>query len=190
MNAAERRRALVFPREHGAWAILLVPLVTGASLGLLAGGRAWVLAPLSIAVLTLFLLRTPVESWIGTAPVRARTTAEFQLVRTAAVALSIVSGGALTWLFWGWRNTALLRVGAASATALILQAIIRQRWRSARMAAQMVGAAGLAAMAPAAYYVTTLDLNGVAWSLWAANFASEGRTRRREERSSSPVVDS
>ena len=57
MNAAERRRALVFPREHGAWAILLVPLVTGASLGLLAGGRAWLLAPLSIAVLALFLLR-------------------------------------------------------------------------------------------------------------------------------------
>ena len=35
----ERRRALVVPREHGAWGMLLVPLATGAAVGLLAGGR-------------------------------------------------------------------------------------------------------------------------------------------------------
>ena len=35
---AVRHRSLVIPREHGAWGILLIPLVTGASVGLLAGG--------------------------------------------------------------------------------------------------------------------------------------------------------
>ena len=35
----ERRRALIVPREHGAWGMLLVPLVTGAAVGLLAGGQ-------------------------------------------------------------------------------------------------------------------------------------------------------
>src|SRR5260370_6250043 len=41
MKTTGRRQSLIFPREHGAWGILLVPLVTGASVGLLAGGRAW-----------------------------------------------------------------------------------------------------------------------------------------------------
>jgi hypothetical protein len=26
----ERRRALILPREHGAWGLLLVPMITGA----------------------------------------------------------------------------------------------------------------------------------------------------------------
>src|SRR5207249_11536330 len=143
MNVAGRRRSLVFPREHGAWGILLVPLVTGASAGLLAGGRAGPLAPLSIAVLALFWLRTPVESWMGTAPVRVRTGSELELVRNAAVALAAVSSAALIWLFWGGRNRTLLWIGSAAAAAFIAQAIVKQVWRNARTAAQVVGAAGL-----------------------------------------------
>jgi YwiC-like protein len=169
MKTAGRRQSLIFPREHGAWGILLVPLVTGASVGLLAGGRAWPLAPLSIAVLALFWLHTPVESWIGTAPARARTPAELELVRNAALALAAVAAAALIWLFWGGQNHALLWIGVTAATAFIAQAIVRQAWRSARMAAQIIGAAGLTAVAPAAYYVVTSHLNGAAWSLWIAN---------------------
>ena len=168
MNAPARRQSLIFPREHGAWGILLVPLVTGASVGLLAGGSAWPLAPLSIAVLALFWLRTPVESWMGTAPVRARTRSELESVRNAAVALAAVSAAALIWLFWDGRNRTLLWIGFTAAAAFIGQAIVRQVWR-ARTATQMVGAAGLSSVAPAAYYVVTGHLNGAAWSLWLAN---------------------
>jgi hypothetical protein len=169
MNMEGRRKSLIFPREHGAWGILLVPLITGASVGLLAGGRAWPLAPLTIAVLALFWLRTPVESWIGATPVKARTPGELQLVRNAALALTAVAVTALIWLFWGGRNLALLWIGAGAAAAFIAQAIVRKAWRSGRMAAQIVGAAGLTAVAPAAYYMVTGQLNGAAWPLWMAN---------------------
>jgi hypothetical protein len=169
MSTAGRRRSLIFPREHGAWGILLVPLVTGAGIGLLAGGRAWPLAPLSMVVLALFWLRTPVESWMGTASSKARTPGEFALVRNAALALAAVSSAALIWLFWGSRNGALLWIGAAAAAAFITQVVVRQAWRRTRMAAQMIGAAGLTAVAPAAYYVVTDHMNSVAWALWIAN---------------------
>ena len=165
----ERRHSLIFPREHGAWGILLIPLTTGAAAGLLAGGRAWPLAPLSIAVLALFLLRTPVESWMGTTPVRARTHDEVALVRKAALAFAVVSLASLTWLFGGGGNLGLLWIGAAAATAFIAQTVVKRAGRSARSAAQMIGAAGLTAVAPAAYYVVTRHLNGAAWSLWIAN---------------------
>jgi hypothetical protein len=169
MKVSGRRRSLIFPREHGAWGILLVPLVTGASVGLLAGGSGWSLAPFSVAVLALFWLRTPVESWIGAAPVRARTSSELTLVRNAALALATVSAASLIWLFWGGRNRALLWVGVAAAIAFIAQAIVKQVWKGARMPAQIVGAAGLTSVAAGAYYVVTGHLNASAWSLWIAN---------------------
>ena len=66
-----RSRSLVVPREHGAWGILLIPLVTGASAGLLMGGNGKNLIALTFVALALFWLRTPLEGWAGTAPVRS-----------------------------------------------------------------------------------------------------------------------
>ena len=169
MSAAGRRRSLIFPREHGAWGLLLIPLATGASAGLLGGGRPLPLVPLGITALALFWLRTPVESWIGTTPVRARTDAEVLLVRNAVFALAVVSMAALIWLFWDGRKLALLWIGAGAATAFIVQAAVKRISRSARTAAQMIGAAGLTSAAPAAYYVVTGQLDRAAWSLWIAN---------------------
>ena len=62
--APGRNRSLIIPREHGAWGILLVPLLTAASVGLLAGGGGGSLVPFILVALSLFWLRTPVESWI------------------------------------------------------------------------------------------------------------------------------
>ena len=165
-----RRRSLIVPREHGAWGILLVPMLTGACVGLWAGGGAAGLAPFSIAALALFWLRTPVESWIGTAPIRARTPDELRLVRNIAIALAAVSLSGLIWLFWGGQNRALLWIGAAAGAAFVVQAALKRVWRRARVASQMIGAAGLTATAPAAYCVVAGRLDATAWSLWAANF--------------------
>lgn len=169
MSQSERRHSLIYPREHGAWGILLIPLFTGAAVGLLAGGSAVSLLPLTIVVLALFWLRTPVENWLGTAPTKARTRAEFQLVRKTSLTLGAVSSGALVWLFWGWRYRELWLLGTIAMAAFVAQAIIRQIWRKARAAAQMVGAVGLTAVAPAAYYVVTGHLTLTAWSLWVLN---------------------
>jgi hypothetical protein len=164
-----RNRSLIIPREHGAWGILLIPLFTGACAGLLAGGRSESLAPFTLAALSLFWLRTPVESWAGTSPIRARTPSEIQLVRAAVLFLALVAAAGLIWLLWGGRNSALIWIGCAAVSAFLGQSLVRWIWRSARTAAQMVGAAGLTSTAPAAYYIVTGHLNTVAWSLWAAN---------------------
>ena len=170
MATALRQKSLVVPREHGAWGLLLIPLVTGASVGLLAGGNGWSLAPLTIAALALLWLRTPIESWMGTAPVRARAAGEVRLVRNTAAGLTAISAGALIWLFWGGRNRILLWIGAAAGVAFVSQAIVKQfRRRNARMAAQMIGAAGLTATAPAAYYAVAGQRGADAWFLWSAN---------------------
>jgi hypothetical protein len=95
-------------------------------------------------------------------------------VRNAVLFLSLVSLAALAWLFWDGQNSRLLWIGAAAGAAFLGQALLKRVGRSARTAAQIVGAAGLTAAAPAAYYVVTGHLAVAAWSVWIANllFAS------------------
>jgi len=166
-----RRRSLVFPREHGAWGMLLVPLVTGAAGALFVEGNWPPLAPLIIVALSLFWMRTPVESWIGSGAIRARNEREFALVRNAAAALGAVALLALAWLFWVAENRILLlEIGAAAAAAFVAQAVVRRLWPAARTVSQIIGGAGLTSLAAAAYCVVTggIDLRG--WMLWLANF--------------------
>ena len=98
---------------------------------------------------------------------RARGEAELQLVRRTAMGLTAVALLALTSLLWGGGHAGLWWIGAGSALAFTAQAILKKR---SRIAAQMIGAAGLTATAPAAFYVATGRLDLMEWSLWIANF--------------------
>src|ERR1700721_3642132 len=60
----QRRRALVIPREHGAWGMLLIPMVTGGVVGTVSGGRVVPVLMLAEAIVALFWLRTPLEGWL------------------------------------------------------------------------------------------------------------------------------
>ena len=164
-----RRRALVFPREHGAWGLLLVPLATGAAAGRLAGGQLLPVAPLAFAALALFWLRTPVESWLGTTPVRAKPGVELRMVRRMALALTVVSGIALWHALRTGPAQALGWIGGGAAAAFLAQTFLKTA-RPARTAAQMIGAAGLSAAAPAAYVAATGQWSAMAGTLWIANW--------------------
>src|SRR6266567_5330702 len=60
-----RIRALTFPREHGAWGLLLIPLITGACIGIPHGHGPANLILFLTAALSIFWLRTPLESYFG-----------------------------------------------------------------------------------------------------------------------------
>jgi YwiC-like protein len=166
--------SLIAPREHGAWGLLLVPLVTGGAVGLLSGGNPLPLATLTIAALALFWLRTPVESWLGTGLLRAQTAHERRSVVVTIVILASVAACALIPLFRDGRNRDLLPLGVAAVLAFIAQSLLRKLSRRTRMLAQIVGTLGLTIMAPAAYYVVTGRLDRSAWALWIANFLFAG----------------
>ena len=169
--AGTRSRALIVPREHGAWGILFIPLVTGATLGIVSGGSPARLVPFCIAATALFWLRTPLESWIGSSAVRASTPAEIRLARVAALALAAVAAVALIWLFWVGPNRGLVWIGLAAVAAFLLQAAWKAVQPRARGAAQMIGSVGLTSTAPAAYYAATGYWDRAAVWLWAANLA-------------------
>jgi len=166
----QRRRALIVPREHGAWGMLLIPLVTGAAVGLLAGGRVAQVLLLTTAVLALFWLRTPVESWFGASAVRVQTGPERQLVRGVIVPLAAIAAVSLSALFWQGKNRGLIWVGLIAGAAFAAQMFLKRMGRTTRMAAEVVGALALTSTASAAYCVATGRLDTRAWALWLLNW--------------------
>jgi hypothetical protein len=170
----ERRRALILPREHGAWGLLLVPMITGAGVAFHQASHIFPLILLLTAALALFWLRTPLESLLGTSAMRAQTLEESHTLRSIIVLLASIAAVTLAGLLWAGRNAGLWPLGAAVAAAFIAQAVLKKLGRRTRMLSEMVGTIGLTASAPAAYYVITGEFNATAWMLWLANILFAG----------------
>jgi hypothetical protein len=171
---AARKKALVIPREHGAWGMLLVPLVSGAAVGFLHGRNLAGFALLLTASLALFWMRTPPESLLGSGVMRAQSVAERWLAAKYTLLLAAISAASLTGLLWGGKNLMLLVIGGAAVVAFCLQWLARSISRKYRMASQMIGAAGLSASAAAAYYVVTGRFDATAGALWLASWIFAG----------------
>lgn len=166
----ERRRALVVPREHGAWGMLLIPLLTGVVVGLRAGGRVTPVLLLTTLVLALFWLKTPLESLLGTGAVEVQTIDESRLVRRFAIPLITLAAFVGIALFWQGKNRDLLLLGMIAGTAFAGHLLLKKMGRATRVAAEVVGALALTSTAPAAYCAATARLDATAWALWLLNW--------------------
>jgi hypothetical protein len=164
-----RIKSLLWPREHGAWGILLVPLLTGALAAPGIGKRLGPVLLFTVAALALFCLRTPVESLLGTTPMRARTPRERKAAVSMIVVMSALAGVTVGALLWSGHR-GLVPVGLLAAAAFVAQAGVKKLGRAARMPAQIVGAIGLSSTAAGAYYIVTGQLDRSAFALWLANW--------------------
>ena len=169
-----RRRAMVLPREHGAWGLLLVPLFTGVVAGFAPEHRIWSLLLFTLASLSLFFLRTPVESLLGMGTISASSRDERRTAMTAAASFGFLAGACLFGLMWKGRYSLLLALAAVCACAFVVQALLRKLGRGTRMISQLVGAIGLTCTAPGAYYIGTGRLDWFAVVLWIANWIFAG----------------
>lgn len=169
-----RMRTMVVPREHGAWGMLLVPLVTGAIVAGRGGVNTSALALFVCAALSLFWLRTPVESWLGTSAIKAHTSEERGFVLRTIAGVGLVGAASIALLLWHGANRGLLLIGLVAALAFGAQAAVKRLGRNGRMPAQVIGAIGLTSTAAGAYYVATGQLDRTAIALWIANWLFAG----------------
>ncbi len=165
-----RHRALVVPREHGAWGMLLIPLATGALVGLLEGGRSSSVLTLAVAALALFWLRTPLESLYGAGGIHVQSRDEKRLVSSVLWPLAGLTVVSLTALFWQGQNLQLFWIGAIAGIAFLAQTLLKRIGRNTRMAAELCGALVLTSTAPAAYSAAVGRLSATAWCLWLVNW--------------------
>ena len=187
-----RLKSMVIPREHGAWGMLLVPLATGAVVAMGSTARYGALAVFVFVALDLFWLRTPLEAWIGTTPIKAQSSYERSVVLRVGLLLAVAGAIGIAWLFSVGYAKGLLLIWTIAAAAFVLQAVVKGVGRRGRMPAQVIGAIGLTATAAAAYYVTGGTLVSVALALWTANWLFAGnqvhfvQIRIRRSRAESP----
>jgi len=176
LNSAQsaRTRALWLPREHGAWGMLLMPLATGAAVGVGRAANYVALLVFTIAALSLFWLRTPVEALVGTSVIRVRDAKERRVALTTIAIILAIAFVALTALFRGFRNFGLLAIGSAAALAFGLQSVLKKRGRSYRAISQVIGSIGLTSTAASAYYVVTGRFDSIALTLWVVNWLFAG----------------
>lgn len=161
---------LLWPREHGAWGMLLVPFLTGAWVARPALGDFPALLFFILVSLALFCLRTPLEVWLGASPLRARTSSEKRLVLYAILFYCSVAALALLRLLSDVPAQGLLWLASAAVVAALAQAPLKKSRGLLRMIAQVIGAVGLTSTAAGAYYVVARRLDRWALVLWAMNW--------------------
>ncbi len=172
--APGRTWKLVWPREHGAWGMLLVPLITGAAVGVESLHAMAAVALFAAAAVALFCLRVPVEIWLETSPLRAQTDAERQTLASFISIYAAAAFAAIGVLFAMGYERGLLLIGAVAALAFGAQTLLRRAGRSTRMISQVVGTIGLSSTAAGAYFVATHRLDERAVLLWAVNWIFAG----------------
>jgi hypothetical protein len=168
VQQTSRVRALVFPREHGGWGLMLIPLFAGACIGIPQARSASDFLLFLAAALALFWVRTPVEALFGLGVMRVHTPEERRAVLKAIAALLPVVALSGAGLLWKGRNKELLLLAAAGGATFVMQHLLRAQGRGMRLASQIVGAIGLSATAAGALYVVTGRLDSRALAVWFA----------------------
>ena len=105
-----------FPREHGAWGMLLFPFISAT---VLTGAWSWNFIPASFAALAVFLIREPLAVLARQEYVWTNEHPEAGVARRSARMLSIVLLLSGIWLLrtlpLGWMAVLVLAAGAMTA---------------------------------------------------------------------------
>ena len=165
------------PDDHGAYAMLLIPLVIGLVVGAMQGFTANVVPALALPLLTLallaaFFIHAPLEvlSKPNVNPA-AKQRALNWLVIYGAVLLVCGLTLLLAWQLWG-----LVWLALPAAIPLVVD-LVSRKWRKQRsLGVRLTGIIGLVLSAPAAYYVATGQLDALALGLWMVNLVYFGST--------------
>lgn len=155
----------MLPREHGAWAMFLVPLFVGLGVTGQLDGKA---IPFSLATLFIYLARHPLTLLVkGRKRRGAWTWLGIYLLLALAFGLPLL----VFYRLW-------LLLPLAGLAGLLLALYLYQAARRAEMSTrgEFLGIAGLTLSAPGAYYVTSGALDGTALFLWLANVLYFGGT--------------
>lgn len=150
----------LLPREHGAWAMLLVPLVVGA----LAGGRLTIPVALTVtAVFFAYLARQPLTLLARAQGRRQRVPLSAPFWFAVYGSIAGLSALLLLLVYGFWLLAPLAALGAC---LLLAHLLLARRRAEMTVWGEMLGIAALALGGPAVYYVATGAVDREALGLW------------------------
>ena len=156
------RKQLILPTEHGSWSWLLVPFFVGTAVVQTFSLPVWLVL---IGGLAFFLLRQPATVWLRVRQGRGRQSdgpLALRLLLLLIILLLLCGIGLLLLdrLIMLW----LLLPFVTLMAFYLLASRSRQTTRSLKM--ELVGAAGLALMAPATMLAAVGRIDLTVWLLW------------------------
>lgn len=155
----------IFPREHGAWAVLFIPMIIGIAA---AEQFNLMVVFLALSVLAVFLSYVPVQAIIRRYLGSAWAEDELQSAWFWAIAYLLAGGlfilPVLATCLW-----LLLPIGIVGSLCFLGNFLLTLR-HPKTIASDLAAVAGLTLSAPSAYYVATGTLSPPAVSLWVLNF--------------------
>jgi membrane protein implicated in regulation of membrane protease activity len=156
--------SFLVPREHGAWSMLIEPLLAAV---IVAREITWPLLPAAGAALGAFLIREPLvvlarQAWVWKQPHPETASARRWFLAEAAL---LAACGLWLAMILPWRLLTSLAAAAVLLTIVAVWMIVRNRRRS--MILQMASAAGLSASALLAALAIEGRIAAWAWWLWA-----------------------
>jgi hypothetical protein len=101
-------------------------MITGAGVALRHSGNIFPFVVLLTAALSLFWLRTPLESLLGISPIHADTTEERNSALFAVFYLVAISALSLCMLLWAGHNPMLWPIGATAGCFFAGQMLLKQ----------------------------------------------------------------
>jgi hypothetical protein len=151
-------RSTALPSEHGAWSFLLEPILLGLGVAF-----SWPGLLVAAAAVGAFLLHQPLKTAVKDARA-GRRAPRTRWARRFAALYGVATAGALAGAVATGAAGGLAVLGAAAPLAAV-QLLLDARNRSRALAAEVCGAAALAAVAPA---IAVVDgwAAGPAWGLW------------------------
>ncbi len=156
-----QRRRFPLPREHGAWAVVLVPFAVGSFFSTQPTIELFLLF---VAVMGFFLAHVPVRIMIRERTGQSRNQTQMREERRwAAITLGIASIAGMVLLNRGFL---FLGVIAAAGVLSFFGNLVLMRKNSPSLVADLVAVLGLTLSGPAAYYVGTGSLDERAFVLW------------------------
>ena len=159
----------VIPNDHGAYAMLIVPYIIGLAGGLVTGtaitpGIVLSSVLLGLSMLGCFFAREPLETLAKPLvnPATRRLSMFWLLVYL------LVAGATGLPLLLIWQRWDLLWLGLAALAMMVVSLVAVRRRHQRSFVLRWFGIGGLALSAPAAYYIITGRLDGLALGLWVA----------------------
>src|SRR5438270_10221971 len=159
---------LLLPREHGSWALWILPLISGAVAGCISRPGA-ALAPalwFSSVAMAAFLIHQPLESLLGLSLLKVRSLREQRVAAVWVAGWTMIAVLGLARLLQMHRGL-IFALGLVALACFGLAARFGHA-RSLRVSKQFVGAVGLTSTAAGAYYATTGGFSQTALLLWLA----------------------
>jgi len=170
-NKPPRSWASAFPREHGAWAILLIPFLTAAAIA----GR-WT-APVFMAlvvILLAFVARYPLELLLVPATyLRGGKPDRAFIARLAWIYGSLAATAGLFFILH-WKLYQVLLLALVGGLLAGLRVLRGRRGADHGLLAELTGASGLSLSALVAWVAATGGLDSTGFLVWALNAAFFG----------------